>query len=120
MPDLKKLLRLGKKDYFEVHLTLINCLLPQKMTPKEIEIVSAFMSLEGSITEYRFGVSAKKIIKRDLTLSDAGLSNHLKSLLTKGFLINKDNTISIWPILIPDFNEQTYMFKLVNLDSNHS
>lgn len=114
MKDIKKLVKLDKKNYYETHLNLVNCILPVKMTPREVEILAAFMSLEGNIAQYRFGPSAKKIIMKDLGLSPAGLSNYMGSLFQKGFILKQGDIVSILPLLFPESTEQVYMFKLIN------
>lgn len=116
MKEIKKLLQVSREDYFEIHLSLLNCILPVKMTPREIEVISAFMSLEGDIAEFRFGTSGKKIVRERLEISSAGLSNFMRSLINKGFLVKRGDLISFFPILIPEENEQLYMFKLKNTE----
>lgn len=82
------------------------------MTDMEATVLAEFMTLEGDIAKDRFGTSARKIVKQKLGLSSAGLSNYMKTLNEKGFIIN-DKT-EILPILIPDKEEQVYQFKLIN------
>lgn len=120
MQEIRKALKLNEESYYEIHLSLINCLLPKKyiLTPMEIKVIAAFMKLKGDIAQYRFGPSAKKIVMEQLGLSSSGLSNHMKSLLIKGHLIKRGDMISILPLLNPEPNEQLYMFKLIN-DNNH-
>lgn len=118
MNELRKVLRLSKKDFFETHLSLINCLLPKKMTPMEIKVVAGFMALDGDIALFRFGPSARKIIMKELGLSPAGLSNYIGSLTAKGFLTVTVDVINILPLLIPQQDEQLYLFKLVNMEQN--
>lgn len=120
MKEAKKLLRLGKQDYYETHLAIINCILPTKLTPKEIEVLAAFMSLEGDIAQYRFGPSAKKIVMKLVNLSPAGLSNYISQLIEKKFLVRKGDLIEIYPLLIPDEQEQVYIFKLIKTEENVS
>lgn len=112
----KKLLRLPKIEYYKTHLSIVNCVLPVKMTPKELEIMATFLSLEGDIARYRFGPSAKKIVMKELNLKPAGLSNHMSSLLEKGFLKKVGDIVEILPLLIPNKEEQQYLFKIVNTD----
>lgn len=112
MREIKKLVLLTKADYYKKHLSLINCILPVTMTPKEMEVLAAFMSLEGDITQHRFGPSAKKIVMAQLNLSPSGLSNYIGTLTDKGFLIEKIDMLEIRPLLIPNPEEQTYHFKL--------
>lgn len=117
MRIINKVVQLSKVRYYETHLSLVNALIPRKMTPKEIEVVSRFMSLDGSIADIdRFGTSAKKIIKEQLGLSDGGLGNYMKSLKDKGFLVVKEGRTLIHPILENDPTEQAYQFKLINTE----
>ena len=116
MKQIKKLLKLPKKEYYETHLSIINCLLPVKMTPMETKVIAAFMSLEGDIAQHRFGPSAKKIIMQELDLSPAGLSNYIRSLLSKGFLEKRADMINFFPVLIPEPDEQFYLLKLQRQD----
>lgn len=120
MPIIKKLLKLPKAKYFEVHLSLINCVLPKKLTPMEIKVMAAFMGLEGDIAQHRFGPTARKMVMSTINpekpLSPAGLSNYIGQLTEKGFLIEKGDIIEILPILIPETTEQIYSFKLENLN----
>jgi hypothetical protein len=108
---ISKTLILNKDKYYETHLSIINGVLPVKLTPMEITVLAAFMSLE----EYndKFCTSARKIVKAKLNLSDGGLGNYLKSLREKKFIMDKDNMIVIFRPLIPTQDEQTYSFKLI-------
>lgn len=114
MKEIKKLLKLNQADYYETHLSLVNCVLPVKLTPMELKVMSAFMALEGDIALVRFGPSAKKLIMSQLNLSPSGMSNYMRTLKEKGFLIEQGDAINILPILIPETTEQTYLFKLIN------
>jgi DNA-binding MarR family transcriptional regulator len=121
MPPYRKLLTLPASQYYEKHLSILNVILPVKITPKEIEVLSRFMSFETS-NGNRFGSRARKKVKESLNLSDAGLSGHIDNLKTKGFIVkNPNNALRdiINPMLIPDPNQQDYQFRLVaEPDSN--
>lgn len=127
MADIKKALELPKLDYYETHLSLINCLLPKhgigildqkeislRLIPMEIKLLASFIMLEGVTDEYRFSPQAKKTIMKQLGLSPAGLSNYLRSLTNKGYLIEVDGSLRIWNKLQADKEQQLYMFKLIN------
>lgn len=119
MPEFRKVVRLSKLDYYKTHLSLINCLLPIKMTPKEIEVLAGFMSLEGDIANYRFGRTGRKIIMDQLNISPSGLSNYLGVLTDKKFIFKQAyDDFTIWPVLIPKGNEQLYMFKLIKTEED--
>lgn len=120
MPEIKKLLRLNRKEYYHTHLSILNSvlstLLPESMTPMEIKVLAEFMSITGELAMYRFGPTAKKVVMKELKLSPAGLSNYMTSLSDKGFIIKTPNLISIFPLLIPEETEQLYKIKLLKND----
>jgi DNA-binding MarR family transcriptional regulator len=117
MDAIKKLLRLEESDYYETHLALVNCVLPVKMTPMELKVLAGFMGLKGDIALIRFGPSGKKIIMQKLDLSTSGMSNYITQLQKKGFLIRRGDVMDILPILIPNPESQTYLFKLENISN---
>lgn len=114
MPEIRKKLILPRLKYYETHLSFINCLLPKhvKMTPMEITVLASFMSLEGELATNRFGPSARKAIREQLDISPAGLSNYIVSLTNKKFLSEVANMTIVYPLLVPENGEQTYMFKI--------
>jgi len=113
MKPLLKKLQLHTKEYYIVHLYILNALIPVKLTPKEIDVLAYFMSLQGDIGKDRFGSSARKMVKEALNLSDGGLGNYLKSLKEKGF-ITENNQIP--EVLIPSHDKQEYVLMLINVD----
>lgn len=115
MEQIKKHLKLSKDQYYESHLSIVNCILPVKLTPTEISVLAAFMSLNGDIGKDRFGTTARKMVKKKLGISASGLSNYLRDLKNKEFLLEeKEKEYTILPLLFPEEKEQLYLFKLVN------
>lgn len=113
MKIFRKSLKLSKADYYETHLLIINHILPIQLTPKEAEVLAAFMSLEGDIAADPFGTSGRKIVRSKLGISPGGLGNYLDQLKKKGFVLESENKeLTILPILIPDLKVQGYQFKL--------
>jgi DNA-binding MarR family transcriptional regulator len=110
---IRKQLILGKKDFYTKHLNIISNFLPVEFTPKEIDVVASFMSLEGDIAKDRFGTSARKIVREELGISPGGLGNYLRSLKKKNLIVDVDGTTKIQPLLSPATSQQMYMFKLV-------
>lgn len=110
---IKKVLKLSTLEYYNTHLQLINPLLPEHLTPKEIEFLSHFMSFNGTIAQDRFGTTARNMVKTSMGLSNAGISNYMNSLRIKKFI----NGNTILPILFPDEKEQVYHFKLIDFES---
>lgn len=113
MKSIVKTLELNKIEYYFTHLSIVNAVLPVKLTPKEIEVLAWFMSFEGDLATDRFGTTARKIVRESLEISHQGLSNYMKSLVSKRFLLENQDSYQILPILQPDKNEQTYMLKLI-------
>lgn len=113
MNPIKKQLVLGKNEYYVKHLSIINNFLPKELAPKEIEVLAAFMALEGDIANDRFGTSARKIVMEQVGISPGGLGNYLKSFKEKKFVTKVDGKLNILPILYPNESHQGYMFKLV-------
>jgi DNA-binding MarR family transcriptional regulator len=114
--EIAHTLKLKKEEYYITHLRIVNALLPAKLTEKELEVLSCFMSLdEKLIDENYFNVLARKKVRLRLNLSQAGLSNHLKGMITKKFLLKNEKTglITIQPFLLPDSNSQLYKLKLI-------
>lgn len=115
---IQKVLSLSKKDYYITHLSLINVILPVKMTNREIEIIARAMIFEGELAGDRFGATARKILKNDLDLSDGGLGNFIKSLQIKGILKTSASGLQIHPILFNSPTEQLYNIKLINKEAS--
>lgn len=112
-----KVLSLTREKYFEAHLSIVNSVLPIRATPREVEVLGIFMSLEGDIANDRFGTSARRIVKKMLKLDDGGLGNFLRGLRQKGFIIlGPSNKEIINPLLSAEFPEQHYNFKIVLKD----
>ena len=113
MEAIKKQLTLPTKQYYEKHLAIVNVFLPVTLTPKEIEVLAAFMSLKGSIAEDRFGTSARKLVMKEMNIVPGGLGNYLRDLKRKGFIRESGDTLTILPLLHPSQDKQNYMFQLI-------
>ena len=114
MEVIKKALDLQEDKYYITHLSIINPMLPVHLTPKEIEVLAAFMTLKGDIANVdRFATSCRKIVKSRLELSDGGLGNYIKSLKEKGFIrVSEEEILYIPKFLFAEEKEQGYMFKI--------
>src|SRR4051812_19549569 len=96
---IRKLLELDKLNYLKVHLSFINCLLPNKMTPMEISVLAAFMTFDGELIEQmRFTTPYRKLVMKMLNLTPASLSNHIGNLEDKNFIRPIDGSYRIWPL----------------------
>jgi len=117
MKIIQQVFKLERSEYYTMHLGIINSVLPVKLSDKELEVLAAFMALdENIIKDDNFNSFARKIVREKLkpNLSSAGLSNHLKSMIDKGFL-SKDsitNVITIKEFLKPEQDTQGYQFKI--------
>lgn len=113
MKIITKSLSLSKDKYFEKHLAIINPLLPEQMTNKEIEVIAAFLTLEGELGKHIFSTTGRKLVRDKLQLSNGGLSNYIKALKIKNFILEDNNgELFILDILKPERALQGYQFKL--------
>ena len=115
--EIRKILKLQGDSFYVKHLEIINPFLPIRLTPKEIDVLAAFMSLEGELAEDRFGTTGRKIVMKKLGITPGGLGNYLKSLKTKGFVYKKGGALHIASIVLPSNDKvyQDYRFRLVDL-----
>ena len=115
---IQKNLLLSRADYYQVHLSLVNAVIPKhaKLTEKELEVLALFMSFKEDIPLGRFGTYARNIVKGTLKLNDSGLSNYLRFLKNKRFLIEKDKELTFVPLIIIPDDTQEYKFKITNRD----
>ena len=116
MKIIQQAFKLEKQEYYTIHLNILNAILPVKLTDKELEVLSAFMELDKKIIEENyFNSIARKKVRKKLNLAPSGLSNHLREMIKKGFLIKNEITsiITIKSFLLPEENEQCYQFKII-------
>lgn len=108
-----KTLKLKDIEYFKKHLEIINPLLPVKLTSKEQDVLSSFLSLKGELYDDMFSATSRKVVMEQLNLSQGGLGNYLKQLKTKGAIKREKGRTFILPQLIPGDEIQEYAFKLI-------
>lgn len=116
MKIIQQAFNLEYQEYYIMHLQILNAILPVKLTDKELEVLAAFMGLDKNLIEENYfnPITRKKVLNK-VNLTPAGLSNHLKSMINKGFLIKNSitNTITIKDFLLPEENEQGYKIKIL-------
>ncbi|MGL6063663.1 MAG: hypothetical protein ACRC0V_05210 [Fusobacteriaceae bacterium] len=113
---LTKELKTTKDNYYKHHFSIINTFLPKQTSRKEIEIIANFLSLDTSITEENmFNTISRNKVKEKMAISDGGLSNHLKSLKSKGIIVRNKETgfLEISKFLLPAEKEQNYNIRLI-------
>ena len=112
---VQKTIRKSGREYYETHLHLINPLLEHSLTPTEIVVLSAFMSDVSEIaTIDRFHREVRKKVKRDLEISNGGLSNYLRAFKDKEIVQEGSNgLLYIKEFLYPEKDQQFYQYKLI-------
>lgn len=113
---IRKKLALKGHEYYKTHLNLVNAVLPIKMSNREIGILAEFLRVGGFTTEHR----AK--VRETLGISPSNLSNYMRSLCKKGFLISfldEENRrqYKIHDIVKLENGKQDYQFLLLNEDA---
>ena len=114
----KAVLNLSRLDYFVKHLSIINPFISIELTPKEREVLGAFMSFQGDMADKdRFGTTFRKEVKKQLKMSDGGLGNHLIALKKKEAITEGLNgTLVVPSYLFPHEGHQFYQFKITEKD----
>ena len=105
----------SRMEFYELHLAIINPLLPNRLTEKEILILASFMSADERLVEDdRFNSLVRKKVMQRHQLSAGGLGNYLKAMIKKGFLSKSKITgrIKIKEFMLPKDNVQGYEFKI--------
>jgi hypothetical protein len=106
---------LKNKEYYELNLAILNVFLPVDLTKKEIEFLSHFMSIDNPLAEMdRFNSAFKKIVRREMKISDGGMTNYMTSLKKKNIIKESDSGILyIIPSIFPDKEEVNFNIKIV-------
>ena len=111
---------LDRREFYPKYLKLVNVILPKPLTTKEIEILSAFMQLQGdAIEDNRFGTQARKLVRQKFGFkSYSNIDNYIKYFKNKGVLVSdKGKLIINRRIFIPKDEqnvELTFKFKLTD------
>tara|TARA_R110002012_G_scaffold52969_2_gene136138 strand:- start:3653 stop:4009 length:357 start_codon:yes stop_codon:yes gene_type:complete len=110
---------LDRKDFYPKYLKLVNVILPKPLTSKEIEILSAFMELQGDVIEDdRFGTQSRKLIRKKFGFKTySNIDNYIKYFKDKGVLVKEDGKLQInRRIFIPKDEQEVeliFKFKLI-------
>ncbi len=116
MKIIQQSFKVNSDDYCKLHLSIINTILPVKLSEKEIEVLSSFMALPNDVViDDYFNPVARKRVMDKCGLKHGGLSNHIKNMINKGFLSRNDITkrIYIKDFLLPEEEIQGYQIKLI-------
>jgi len=117
MKIISKKIKAEKEDYYYKHLSIINNLLPTTLSNKEIQVLSLFLSEDKNlIQEDMFNTLVRKRVMKKIGISDASLSNYLRTMIGKGFLTrnNITNKITVKDFLIPEDKVQGYQIQLIS------
>lgn len=100
MRPLIKTFSVDSYEFFRVHFGIVSVLLPDEfaLTPTEINIMSSFMdcSQSGLVT-----TGTRKLVRGRLKLSESNLSNHLKRLKEKKYIIEEAGDLRVNPKVVP-------------------
>ena len=114
--EIKKTLRLSQVDYYRMHIMIVSSFLPVRLTDREIDVLSQFLSFKGEFAEDRFGPSQRKIVMDRLGMKPPNLSKHLKTLRQAG-VIKGGKVIDHF---VPHSDVQLYKFQLVNEEETNA
>jgi hypothetical protein len=111
----KRVLELEPKEYYLQHLKILNIFLPIKLTETEMIFLSCFMAIDNPLAEYdRFNTAFRKMVKKEMGIVDAGVTNYIRSLSAKKAI--KQNLVGINyinPVLFPDKEKHIFQLELI-------
>jgi DNA-binding MarR family transcriptional regulator len=101
----------SKQDiYYQRYLNILNILLPKKLTDKEIQILSMILQLSF---ENQIGKQQRKILYKELGITESNLINYLNGLIRKGFIKKEEDVYILKKFVIPqDRNSTTFVIKI--------
>lgn len=105
MKKVSKVVNSSGNAYYRVHLQLINPILPVQLSEKELDVLSYFLML-GDLSR-----DSRKLVREKLGMSFGSLTNHIRHLKEKGFILEGDELNGV---IVPNKGSQEYVFKLVN------
>jgi len=85
---------INRKDFNPKYLKLVNVILPEPLTSKEIEVLSCFMELQGDLVQIdRFGTQARAVVRERLGFkTNSNLDNYIKYFKQKGVIEKNPKT----------------------------
>jgi hypothetical protein len=114
--NVRKSLTLSTREYYMTHLLIINTIIPPilRITHKEIEVLAAFLTVPPDV---RFTSLGRKLVRDALSLSPSSISNYMKALITKKFILTspQDESIPIGvaPNILPN-PTQEYHIRIIH------
>lgn len=107
------------QSYVNMYIRLISDLIPgEDITPREIELLSAFLSFRGKVAEEdRFSSSFRKAARRMLQMGSSQMTNIINDLTKKGIIMkNEYGDLYVDPIYIPPADGVTMTLVLHGTD----
>jgi hypothetical protein len=119
---VKKTLELEPKQYYLQYLKMLNIFLPRHLTETEMVFLSHFMAIENELASFdRFNTVFRKIVKKEMNISDGSMTNYIRSLSEKKAI--KQNLVGINyinPVLFPDKEHQIFNLELIKKSNGTS
>lgn len=112
---IAKTFELDEYNYYKTHLSIINGVLPHKvrLTERETDVMASILkTAEKYGEEICFSTTGRRILKKEQGLGNAGLTNYLKALEEKGFIIKNNDTYLIAKLVLVNNKQQEYRFKI--------
>ncbi len=116
---IRKKMSFNRLEYFKKYIEIVSIILNVPLVEMEINVLASFLSLDKGITEdYMFNTVARKKVMESLKLSPGGLSNYIRSLISKGYLLKSEinDSIKIRSGLFLKNDLQDFQIRLVNND----
>lgn len=121
MNIIQKSKELEGSQYYKLHLHVINGFLHSLLTDIEIDVLATFMSLPLDVSRGDvFNTYARKVAREKLNMSASSISNHLRSLQEKKYIMKEElsNRLYIVSYLLPSKDVQGYQFRIIKKETN--
>jgi len=115
MNTLRKTLVASGFRRAKIHLLMINMFVEVGLSEKELEVLANFISAPENLKQtYMFNTAVRKYVCQQSGICNKGISNHLKSMINKKFIVRDPITklLSISPNLLP--TNQIYHIEIKN------
>jgi len=118
----KKTLTVKGVVFYEKHLQILKTLLPDSYKPlssTELKVLACFLFLEQKLNTPPFTMDNRRNVRNRFNMSHSGISHHLDSLTTKGYITGKSQEDSIYQFCKTSFENSSYQIELlIDADGN--
>lgn len=105
----------SKVEYISRYIHILNSFSKDKLTDPQIDVIANFLALDGDlIRENRLSTDARTHVRRQLGMSHSALTNILKRIKDKGYLMSVNGKDKFHKLLIPPEDKKLFKIALIH------